>query len=297
MEQLASTVLGQALDAPLEAAAKRVGVIRTSKVATQTTLLLLRHRFHLTGRKGNRTWQTLAEELDLLAYAGRAPADGKGGWLDAEATRALLALTPEGNLDPVQKEDRLTRVLADVQGLDGPLMARAQERAAALLEAHERVRGAARGQGVTYSVEPPGPQTCSAFTSSCPCPNLEPCLDHPTTSCPPARPGPDRRFSAATFRPRPDGQGRGGHSRQLRPAPKTSLEEAIQDAWDDARKAWAKYQQHGTDAWAGWVRPLLRALDYNFVGAARRAANTPWATSRKPGTCRCISPGSRTLTA
>lgn len=48
--------------------------------------------------------------------------------------------------------------------------------------------------------------------------------------------------------------------------PKTSLEEAIQDAWDDARKAWAKYQQHGTDAWAGWVRPLLRALDYNFVG-------------------------------
>lgn len=172
VEQLASTVLGQALDAPLEAAAKRVGVIRTSKVATQTTLLLLRHRFHLTGRKGNRTWQTLAEELDLLAYAGRAPADGKGGWLDAEATRALLALTPEGNLDPVQKEDRLTRVLADVQGLDGPLMARAQERAAALLEAHERVRGAARGQGVTYSVEPPGPPDLLGIYVFLPLPKL-----------------------------------------------------------------------------------------------------------------------------
>jgi type II restriction/modification system DNA methylase subunit YeeA len=48
--------------------------------------------------------------------------------------------------------------------------------------------------------------------------------------------------------------------------PRTSLEEAIQDAWDDARKAWLKSQQHGTDTWAGWVRPLLKALDYSFTG-------------------------------
>jgi hypothetical protein len=37
------------------------------------------------------------------------------------------------------------------------LMTRARDRAAALLDAHERVRGAARGQGVTYTVEPPSP--------------------------------------------------------------------------------------------------------------------------------------------
>lgn len=48
--------------------------------------------------------------------------------------------------------------------------------------------------------------------------------------------------------------------------PRTSLEEAVQDAWDDVRKAWAKYQQHHTDIWAGWVRPLLKALDYSFNG-------------------------------
>lgn len=154
VEQLASTVLGQALDTPDEAAAKRVGVIRTSQVGTQTTLLLLRHRFHLTGRKGNRTWQTLAEELDLMAYAGRAD---DPTWLDAAGTRALLNLTPEGNLDPVQKEDRLTRALSDLAGMEDVLMTRARDRAAALLDAHERVRGAARGQGVTYTVEPPGP--------------------------------------------------------------------------------------------------------------------------------------------
>ncbi|MFW8627772.1 Eco57I restriction-modification methylase domain-containing protein [Deinococcus sp. ME38] len=46
--------------------------------------------------------------------------------------------------------------------------------------------------------------------------------------------------------------------------PKTSLEEAILDAWDDARKAWARYDLHHTDPWLGWVRPLLKALDYSF---------------------------------
>lgn len=49
--------------------------------------------------------------------------------------------------------------------------------------------------------------------------------------------------------------------------PKTSLEEAILDAWDDARKAWAKYDLHHTDPWLGWVRPLLKALDYSFGGS------------------------------
>jgi hypothetical protein len=48
--------------------------------------------------------------------------------------------------------------------------------------------------------------------------------------------------------------------------PKTALEEAILDAWDDARKAWAKYDLHHTDPWLGWMRPLLKALDYSFPG-------------------------------
>ena len=69
----------------------------------------------------------------------------------------VLNLMPEGNLDPVQKEDRLTRALSDLDGMGDMLMTRARDRAAALLDAHERVRGAARGQGVTYTVEPPGP--------------------------------------------------------------------------------------------------------------------------------------------
>lgn len=48
--------------------------------------------------------------------------------------------------------------------------------------------------------------------------------------------------------------------------PKTSLDEAILDAWESARKAWSKHQEFGTDSFTGWVRPLLRALDISFAG-------------------------------
>ncbi|CAM4399200.1 DEAD/DEAH box helicase [Deinococcus marmoris] len=154
IEQLASTLLGQALDDEQSAIAKRAGVIRTAGVQTVTTLLLLRHRFLLQGRKGNNKWQTLAEELDPVAYRGRAE---NNDWLTPEEVRALLELTPVGNLSSVQKEDRLTRALDDLETLRPTLDARAQERAAALLDAHERVRGAARGLGATYTIEPPGP--------------------------------------------------------------------------------------------------------------------------------------------
>ncbi|MFD1731775.1 helicase-related protein [Deinococcus malanensis] len=100
VEQLASTVLGQALDDPQAAMAKRVGVIRTSGVTTLTTLLLLRHRFHLTGRKGNRTWQTLAEELDTVAYRGRL--EGQD-WLSLDEVQALLGLTPKATWTPCKR--------------------------------------------------------------------------------------------------------------------------------------------------------------------------------------------------
>lgn len=48
--------------------------------------------------------------------------------------------------------------------------------------------------------------------------------------------------------------------------PKTSLDEAVLDAWESARKAWSKHQEFGTDPFTGWVRPLLRALDISFAG-------------------------------
>ena len=53
--------------------------------------------------------------------------------------------------------------------------------------------------------------------------------------------------------------------------PKTPLEEAILDAWDDARKAWAKFQTHQTDPWSGWSPAVthaglqLRRLERDFT--------------------------------
>ena len=44
-----------------------------------------------------------------------------------------------------------------------------------------------------------------------------------------------------------------------------SLELAIQDAWDDARKAWSRFNESSTDPWTGWIRPLLRTLASPFA--------------------------------
>ncbi len=168
IEQLSSTVLGQALEQPHDATAKRVGVIRCA-VPTQTTLLLLRHRFHLSGRKGNRTWQTLSEELDFVAFTGRSD---NPTWLDPIATQALLELEPLDNLSATQKEDRLTRTLSELSLHTQHLSARAAQRATTLLEAHERVRGAAKGLGVTYGIEPPTKPDVLGVYIFLPVPNL-----------------------------------------------------------------------------------------------------------------------------
>ncbi|MFC3833955.1 MULTISPECIES: helicase-related protein [Deinococcus] len=151
-EQLASFVLGQALDDQDDSLAKRAGVIRTAGVTTQTTLLLLRHRFHLNGRKGNRTWQTLAEELDPVAFQG---SPDHPVWLGEDAVRALFDLQPDSNLPPQVKQQRLDAVLQDFDTLRPFLATRALTRSESLLEAHTRVRGALRGLGATYALETP----------------------------------------------------------------------------------------------------------------------------------------------
>ena len=60
--------------------------------------------------------------------------------------------------------------------------------------------------------------------------------------------------------------------------PKMPLEEAILDAWDDARKTWTRSEQYHTDPWAGWVKPLLKTLDYSFPGGGPQVASTPYGT-------------------
>ena len=121
--------------------------------STQTTLLLLRLRFHLLVRRGRGAEEPLlAEDVLTLAFRG-SPESPE--WLGDEETEKLLQATPAANVDPGLAADRLRGMIDRVAGLQPELARRAQERGEALLDAHERVRSAARTPGGTsVRVEP-----------------------------------------------------------------------------------------------------------------------------------------------
>ena len=148
---LATFVLDSALDPHANAPAARAGVMRTHAVHERTTLLLARYRHHLTTRRGDTSWDTLAEDTLPLAFTG-PPDDAT--WLDPDAARALLDAAPAGNVDPGQARNLIERQLADLEHVRAHLDAIADERASALLEAHRRVRAAAQATGLRYTVTP-----------------------------------------------------------------------------------------------------------------------------------------------
>jgi hypothetical protein len=65
-------------------------------------------------------------------------------WLGAEATEALLAATPAGNVAPDAARGFVAEVLAAEHGWRDRLDAEAHERAGAVAAAHARVREADR---------------------------------------------------------------------------------------------------------------------------------------------------------
>ncbi len=150
VEQLSSQILGAALEDEAHSTAKRVGAMLCREVNKVTTLLLLRHRFHIQNRKttrdGTREWQTLAEELDWLAF------EGSGAnlvWLEPEATARLLSVEPSNNLEAERKQAQLERSMQNYPALETALLERAEQRSRELLEAHKRVRSADSRKGGT----------------------------------------------------------------------------------------------------------------------------------------------------
>src|SRR5262249_48180065 len=73
VESLANHVLNAALDPFAAGPARRCGVIRTSKVTTRTTLLLLRHPVHIVTRTPRRERQLLAQDAPLAALPRPRP--------------------------------------------------------------------------------------------------------------------------------------------------------------------------------------------------------------------------------
>ncbi|GAB4431021.1 MAG: helicase-related protein [Anaerolineae bacterium] len=151
VEGLAAHTMDTALDPLLAGVARRCGVIRTRAVTKRTVLLLLRFRYHLITRQEQRETPLLAEACEVTAFRGRAP---DIEWLPETEAEALLQAEPAANILPEQATTQLERVLAELTGLQPALNNIAAERGEALLEAHRRVRSAARQSGGRASVQP-----------------------------------------------------------------------------------------------------------------------------------------------
>jgi superfamily II DNA/RNA helicase len=150
VEALANHVLNAALDPHLDGPARRCGVIRTAKVTKRTTLLLLRHRFHIVTRIGDDERPLLAEDSQLVAFAG-SPKNAE--WLPPEVAEQLLLAEPEANVATETARDFIQKVIDGADHLRPKLAEIAKARGAVLLDAHSRVRQASRAKGVKHRVE------------------------------------------------------------------------------------------------------------------------------------------------
>jgi hypothetical protein len=87
----------------------------------------------------------------VLAFAGSSQS---AEWLTKDQAEALLEVIPDANIAPELQRDALQRILDGASALMPHLESVAQSRAAELLDAHRRVRSAARLRGVSQRVEP-----------------------------------------------------------------------------------------------------------------------------------------------
>jgi superfamily II DNA or RNA helicase len=151
VEALSGYLLDTALDTPAEAVARRAGAVRTAAVTERTVLLLLRGRYLLRERRAGTTRELLAEEALLVGFRGDWEAPE---WLPpGEADRLARAAVPVANVAPGQVRLWLEQARAALPALAPRLDALADERAAALLAAHRRVRAAAQLTGLQQQVE------------------------------------------------------------------------------------------------------------------------------------------------
>ncbi|MGE5593896.1 MAG: DEAD/DEAH box helicase, partial [Betaproteobacteria bacterium] len=151
VETLASHVMDAALDTQARGVARRAGAIRTFSVTRRTTLLLMRFRFDIVTRRDGHVHSQLAEECRILGFVG---SPDHPEWLDDKEAERLLSAEPSANILPDQAEEAVRRVVEAVDTLRPHFEGKARERAATLLDAHRRVRQAARMRGTTYEVEP-----------------------------------------------------------------------------------------------------------------------------------------------
>ena len=146
VEALAAYTLDQALDPIAKSPASRCGVIRTRTVNRRTTLLLVRLRLHVTIGRNRNVNALLVEDALVLAFTG---SPNSPEWLDRAGAEALLEATPDANVPPELAIGQVKAAIDRLSELSPSLETTARERADVLLEAHRRVRDAARVKGAT----------------------------------------------------------------------------------------------------------------------------------------------------
>lgn len=136
---LARFLMEEALTVRGAARASRCGVLGTSAVETDTTLLLLRARY-LVEQPGRPA--LLSEEVLVTGYR-LADGAAEAVWLDdGEAMRLLVEARPDTNLEPREKTERAQLALDRWPTILRGLQPRIEHRAAELAQSHKRIRQA-----------------------------------------------------------------------------------------------------------------------------------------------------------
>jgi superfamily II DNA or RNA helicase len=151
VEALAAYVMDASLDPLLKGIARRCGVIYTQRVERRTTLLLVRFRYYIITTRNGIDNPLLAEDCRLLGFSG---APERAEWLDDDAAEKLILAEPAMNISPDRAAQFVTRIIEGFDHLKAHLEQEAFRRGEELLNAHRRVRSAARMSGVRYRVEP-----------------------------------------------------------------------------------------------------------------------------------------------
>jgi hypothetical protein len=92
------------------------------------------------------------DPLLVCAFSPRAPDAAK--WLAPEEAETLLDARSDANITPQQASDFVQRVIEGFDHVRQALNGAAEPRGQEVLDAHRRVRAAARMTGVRYAVQP-----------------------------------------------------------------------------------------------------------------------------------------------
>jgi hypothetical protein len=110
----------------------------------------LRARFLVEEHRPDRVFSFLAEDCFLAAFNGEL---SRPTWLEPSGIEPLVRAEPTVNIDPGQARHWLSQVLAARPSWWPAISVLADRRAQEHLQAHRRVRSAARLRGVRYSIK------------------------------------------------------------------------------------------------------------------------------------------------